>query len=85
MMEHVELMLEARRRQDVPKKATSDDIIIRWKEIEKEFSFTGFLSIEAGAVQGLRHKSFWFFKHSYGNFRWENPSWCNYRRLLNQI
>lgn len=43
--------MKSSRRQVVPK--TKSDIIIRWKEIEKEFSFAGFsLSIHSWAMCG---------------------------------
>lgn len=46
--------MRSSRRQVVPK--TKSDIIIRWKEIEKEFSLTGFFSVDpfVGHVRRLR-------------------------------
>lgn len=51
-------MTKSSRRQVVPK--TKSDIIIRWKEIEKEFSFAGFFSVDpfVGHMRRLRLNNF---------------------------
>lgn len=42
-----------------PRRSVKNDIIIRWKEIEKEFSFTGFyFSITRRCLASLSHPSF---------------------------